>query len=207
MPLFPMFIDIKEKNCVIIGGGKVAYRKARALLEFRPKIKIVSPKFCNEMETLKNEKDMELVKRNFIKEDILEAYMVIAATNDKNVNTLVYEECMKNKIYVNVADQSDKCTFVFPSLVSRGELIIGITTSGLTPLLSKTIREKIENCVPQYFTDVLATYRVLREEIKERVVDPEEKYKALEVALFDLIERYSLEDQNLKQSIDNEINS
>lgn len=149
MPHFPAFINLEGKEVVVIGGGKVAERKIEKLLPFKPSIKVVSPAFTVGIKKLRKEGKVTIVKRKFILSDIRNAFMVIVAVDNIKLQKRIYEYCKKRHILCNAVDSPDFCTFIFPALVVRGDVVIGISTSGTVPALSKNLREYIQKALPR----------------------------------------------------------
>lgn len=164
MPLFPLFIDLNGKKCVVIGGGTVAARKVETLLQFGARLTVVSPEATPGIAEREKEGRVAHVKREYVHGDLEGAFLAIAASSDSSVNAEVYVEASERGIPVNVADDPAKCSFVFPSTVVRGEFSIGIATSGLYPALSRRVREIIDDNIPQdmgKLLELLAGFRSL----------------------------------------------
>ncbi len=181
MNLFPFFVDIQGKTALIIGGGRVAERKAKLLLRFGADILILAPEtsiegtFLSDRpeeggrigrgrtgEEIRKLKEMIhtaggicILKKEFEEEDILLGDFVIAATDSREKNAAVAGACRERKIPVNVADDPDLCTFIFPSLIKRGALSVGITTGGSSPSASRLLRERIEEALPEETEEIL----------------------------------------------------
>lgn len=153
MSVFPLFIDLKNKKCVIIGGGKVATRKVETLIQFEAEIIVVSPEVSEQLQRQIEKGILKHVGRGYCETDIEGAFLVVASTSDRVVNEKIYYDALKQGIFVNVADSPDKCTFIFPSVVKRNDLVVGISTSGSYPVLSKYIRKKIDNMLPENFQE------------------------------------------------------
>ncbi|QGT99049.1 Precorrin-2 oxidase [Candidatus Syntrophocurvum alkaliphilum] len=178
--LFPIFLDLTNKKCVIIGGGKVAERKVNNLLAYGAKITIVSPEIEH---GIKEKVDIGLLtwhKRQFKDKDIKQAYMVYSATNDPVINKRVADLCLAAGILVNAVDDPPNCNFYVPSIVRRNSLVVAISTEGKSPLLAKKLREEFEQIITAEhgeFVDILGN---LREIIKKEVKDIEERKKLFE---------------------------
>jgi len=145
MALFPMFIDLEAKKCVVVGGGKVAARKVETLIAFGAEIIVVSPFLTDRLRELKENGAFTHHEKAYAADDLEGAFLAVAAASDREVNSRVAEDAANRHIFVNVADDLKKCTFVFPAVAKKDGIVIGITTSGILPHLSKMIREKIEN--------------------------------------------------------------
>lgn len=125
---FPFFINIKNKKIYVFGAGKIAFRRVNTLLDFTDKIKVISAEFDDNF--YKINKNVSLIKKNYEYGDCEGAEIVIAATNDKNVNKNIYEECKNKNIFVNTVDCKQRCDFYFPSVINYDDFTIGITSSG-----------------------------------------------------------------------------
>ncbi|MDF2586792.1 MAG: siroheme synthase, N-terminal domain [Anaerocolumna sp.] len=176
MAYFPMFIDLKDKLCVIVGGGIVAYRKITSLLEFEAKVVVIAPEICDEILSLEGK--IRILKRLYETIDIEKATLVIAATNDLNLNKRISNECNDAKIPVNVVDCQKECSFIFPAYLKKGSVTIGVTSSGKSPIISQRIKRDIHKILPDYIEDLVEILGDVREEVKS-VFDTEEKRKKI----------------------------
>lgn len=142
---YPIFLDLKSRPCVVIGGGDVSGRKAATLLEFGADVTIVAPRLS--VVAAKLAEDQKVIWHNkiFEPEDIDGATLVIGATDDESVNREVYDEAKKRSIPVNIVDQPHLCSFIVPALVRRGALTIAVSTSGKSPAVAKRVRKKLES--------------------------------------------------------------
>lgn len=179
MGYFPFYIDIENKNCIVIGGGTVALRKIEKLLPFNPVITVISPKICDEILTLP---EVKIYKRKFKDNDIDNAFMIISATDDKKLNAHIFELCNERNILVNTVDDKEKCGFIFPALVKKKNITVGISTSGKSPLYARFIRENIENLFDDCdeIIEVLNRYRLL---IKSKIKSEKHRKTAFEKLL------------------------
>ena len=146
-PYFPMFIDLSDKNIVVVGGGNIATRRVKTLLSFTRNIRVIAPKVTMEMMELSKAGYVELITRPVKRTDFAMAYMVIAATNDWKLNDEIYRVCKEEGIYVNVADDKSKCDFYFPGIYMKDEVVIGITASGLDHSRAKKVRLAIQEAM------------------------------------------------------------
>jgi precorrin-2 dehydrogenase/sirohydrochlorin ferrochelatase len=176
MPVFPLFIDLKGRKCIIIGGGNVAARKVEILLQFGAHLVVISPKLIPELEAYKEKGAFIHIDRLYCDKDIEGAFLVIAATSDNEANERIYNTAVKLNIFVNVVDDPEKCTFLFPSVIKKDDLVIGVSTSGSFPMLSKALRKKIENIVPMNFDgDLTGVLRQWRERARSNILDTEKR--------------------------------
>lgn len=173
---YPINLNIEGKRCLVIGGGKVAFRKVKALLKTGAIVKVVSPQFIPQFRKLKN---LILVRRTFHIKDIQNIFLVIIATNDSKFNQKISELSKTKSILVNVVDAPKLCNFIVPSVIRRGDLTISISTAGYSPALSKEIREELEKIYPKYFGNFVRALHNARKRILEKVSDSAMRKKLL----------------------------
>ena len=174
MSYFPFFIDIKDKPCLVVGGGTVALRKIEKLLPFGVEITVVSPAFCAEVEGMEG---IQRVQRKFHPADIVGKLFVIGATDDEAVNQQISDLCRAEGTLVNIVDDREKCSFFFPALVKKGEFVAGFSTGGGSPLAAQYIRQKVEDAVPDGFDRVVEVLSSVREQVKAEIPDIRKREK------------------------------
>lgn len=152
MGYFPLFVDLHDKAVVIIGGGQVAARKAKTLLDFTSHITVIAPDICEDLASLPN---AAIQRKPFANADLLGAYLAIAATDNRELNSRIAEFCHANGILVDVADSREDSTFLFPSVVSRGRLTVGISSGGASPTASRYLRHHIGDILPENMEEIL----------------------------------------------------
>ncbi|MEW6410221.1 MAG: bifunctional precorrin-2 dehydrogenase/sirohydrochlorin ferrochelatase [Nitrospirota bacterium] len=145
MKYYSILLDLKGRSAVVVGGGSVAERKVLSLIECSADITVISPDATPVLKELSKQKRIRLLKRDFTTDDLNGALMVIAATSNRKVNTAVSYEAKKRGILVNVVDVPEECSFIVPSVVQRGDLLIAISTSGKSPAMAKKIRVELES--------------------------------------------------------------
>ena len=156
---YPIYLNINTRKCVVIGGGEVAYRKACGLQEAGGDVVVISPEFCRQ---LLEKDDFTLIKKRYEESDIDNAAIVVASTDNEEVNKNVYIDATKRNVPVNVVDQPHFCSFIVPSLIRRGDLCVSISTGGTGPALARNIRISLEDQFgPEYedFTRLLSNMR------------------------------------------------
>ena len=188
---YPLFANLENKLVVVIGGGAVAERKILSLLDYRAKLRIISPELTEALELLVESGICEHERRVYQQGDLLEAWLVVCACADQQTNRQVFEEADKNKIFVNVVDVPEYCSFYVPSIVRRDPLQIAISTAGSSPVLAREIRKELELQYPQYYSLYLQVLAEVREIVKQRVLGDEKDRKPLLEALVasDLLEK------------------
>lgn len=163
---YPVFLHLKNKKCVVVGGGVIAERKVRSLSGTGADITVISPEITTGLEKELKSGWIKHKKRRYRRGDASGAFLVIAATSDESVNRRVYED---SQGLINSVDMPSLCNFIVPSLVSKGPLQIAVSSSGLSPSIAKTIRRDIERHVPKDISNYLIWLKDIREKIKEKM--------------------------------------
>lgn len=202
MAYFPFFIDIQDKHCLVVGGGMVALRKVKVLLQFGVYITVVAPVICKELKELEGtEGKLILLEREFMTTDISQSFFVVAATNDAVVNEAISVLCKQANILVNVADSKEKSNYLFPSILKRGDMVVGTSTSGNSPDVAKWIRTTLETAIPDYVADLSESLGEYRSVIKERIASEEARKKAFKELLYIGMKAEGKVDENMVQQV------
>lgn len=142
---YPVMLNISGKLCVVVGGGPVAARKIKGLLRCGALVRVVSPQVSEEIQSmLKTEPGVEWLNREYELGDLTNSFLVFAATDDRLVNEMICREAKEAGIPVNVADDPESCDFIVPATVRQGDLVIGVSTGGKSPGLSKAIADDLK---------------------------------------------------------------
>ena len=192
MAYFPIFTQIDGKRCLIVGGGKVAARKVHTLLQYGADVVVVAEKVCEEIkEALPEENVFEGVFKyiyenrcnpTFFEKEVHKAFLVVAATSNREENHYIAELCHAYNILVNVADSEAESSFIFPSVVRKGDISIGINSGTGSPTVSKHIRKQIEKAVPDYYADIAVFMGELREYVKANFKEESQRRYILKTA-------------------------
>ncbi len=142
-PYFPMFVDLSEKKVVIVGAGTIAKRRIRSLLQFTNHLVVIAPEVNKELKDLEAEGLLTILKKKYDREDIYDADLVIAATNDSQTNNDIYSVCKCMGIQVNVCSDKNKCDFYFPGIALQDQVVVGVTASGSDHKKARIVVEKI----------------------------------------------------------------
>jgi precorrin-2 dehydrogenase/sirohydrochlorin ferrochelatase len=163
---YPVFLDIKDKKCVVVGGGEVAARKAERLLDCGAKVVVISPKLTPELAALKDKNLIFHITAEYSGDLIDKAALIVGATDDEKTNARISSDARGKGIPVNIVDDPQKCDFILPALVQRGDLAIAVGTGGKSPALARHLREELEATYGseyEIFLNVLGTLRVKME--------------------------------------------
>ncbi len=171
MKYYPAYLDLRERPCVVIGGGGVAERKTLALLEAGAVVTIISPALTPKLHELSDSGKITYIQKQYEEKDLSGEFLVIAATDSAEVNTLVASACRKKHVLVNVAVPPEEGSFIVPSVVERGDLLISISTSGASPALARKIRQDIEQRYGAEYEVFLDKLSAIRKRVLEEVPD------------------------------------
>lgn len=165
---YPLFLKVRGRKCVVVGGGAVAERKAKVLAEDGASVFLVSPRLSTGLKDMVRQGQAQAVERDYRPGDLEGALLAIAATDNTEVNTQVAEDARKLGVLVNVVDDPEHSDFILPSLLRRGALTIAVSTGGESPALAKRIREHLEKEFPQEYASLVSLVSQLRQEIRKR---------------------------------------
>lgn len=172
MDFLPIFLNLKNQPCLLVGGGSVATRKAALLLAAGAKLRIVAPELDGAFELPKN---CEHLQERFTPAHLDGMTIAIAATNDEVVNAEVSREAKLRNIPVNVVDNPKLCSFVMPAILDRSPLLVAFSTGGASPVLARLMRGKLETVIPHTYGRLAAFAERFRQTIKERIKKPEDR--------------------------------
>jgi precorrin-2 dehydrogenase/sirohydrochlorin ferrochelatase len=144
MRYYPVYLDIKGRPCVVVGGGAVAERKVEGLIKAGAAVTVISPKITKKISRLVKKEGVEHLRRGYRAGDLGGYALVVCASSSKAINSAAYGEAAGRNIPVNVVDDPKRCFFIIPSVVDRGGLVVAISTSGKVPLLARTFRVELE---------------------------------------------------------------
>ena len=160
---YPIFLDLKDRSCLVVGGGEVACRKVTGLLEAGACIRVVACDAVGPLEALAKDNRIVLEKRGFVESDLERKHFVIAATDDRALNERISGACDKKGIICNVVDQPDLCSAIIPSVVKKGRLQIAVSTSGASPAMARRIRETLESRFGDEYASALDILSAVRQ--------------------------------------------
>ncbi|MCP3869936.1 MAG: uroporphyrinogen-III C-methyltransferase [Gammaproteobacteria bacterium] len=168
MDFLPVFIDIKGKPCLVAGGGEIAFRKVSLLLRSKARVTVVAPALCSGLELELERGAIEHIARKFRDDDIKDCHLVVAATDDPVVNKQVFEHASNARVLVNVVDQPELCSFIFPSVIDRSPVVAAVSTGGASPVLARLIRANLESLIPSGYGRLAKLAQRYRDRVKER---------------------------------------
>lgn len=179
MAYFPMFVNLKDQPCLVVGGGMVAYRKVKVLLDFEARVVVVGENICDKIyEIVKKSNQLELQKKCFEDADCDNMFMVIAATDDKLLNHHIAEICNSKGIMVNAVDQKEDCSFIFSSYIKEKNLIAAFSSSGNSPVLAQYLKSQEKEILTPFLGELNEYMGKIRKCVIENY-DTEEKRKEI----------------------------
>ncbi|HHZ87745.1 MAG TPA: uroporphyrinogen-III C-methyltransferase [Chromatiales bacterium] len=213
MDFLPIFLSIRERRCLVVGGGEIASRKVALLREADALITVVSPDLTDSLNSLKSSNQLTHIARQFEATDLEGVHLVIAATDDDQVNRLVSELAQARCLPCNVVDSPALCSFVMPSIIDRSPVVIAVSTGGASPILARLLRGKIESIIPTAYGRLAELTRSFRDKVKERFSSVEERRTFWEKVLDGPVTEMVLSGQDeqarttLEEILSNEVDS
>lgn len=198
MKYYPVFLDLKGRRCVVVGGGPVAEGKVQGLREAGARVVVISPTATDPLARWAREGEVEWLARPYRRGDLEGAFLAIAATDDPETNRAVAEEAFARGVLVNVVDTPDLCLFIAPAVVRRGPVTVAVSTGGLSPALARRIRRSMEDpdlCRCLAWAGLADLVGEVRARLRGRNVQvpPERWQEALREEVLDLARRGEVE--------------
>lgn len=165
---YPIFLDLAQRRCLVVGGGTVAERKVQGLLAAKADVVVVSPTLTAALCRWADEGIIAHIARSFREEDVEGCVLVIGTTDRLEVNTHIATTARRRTIWVNIVDSPDLCDFIAPAVIRRGEVQIAISTGGKSPTLAKRLRQGLEALIGPEYGDVADVLGCLRAAIRRR---------------------------------------
>jgi precorrin-2 dehydrogenase / sirohydrochlorin ferrochelatase len=187
---YPAILMLDGRLGVVIGGGAVGERKVRTLLEAGAKVKVITPEATPRLKKLAGDDTIELIERPYQRGDLKGAAVVIASTDERDVNQAIYEEALDEGVPVNVVDDPPHCTFIAPSIVRRGDLMIAISTGGTNPAMAVRIRERLEKEFGPEYEAYFDLIKRLKSEVDQASTQQERAdawYRVVDSNVLDLV--------------------
>lgn len=175
--LFPVFLSLSGKECLVVGGGQVAERKIADLLECEANINVISPTAGDLIRLWSNQGLISWQAREVEESDLDNTFMVFVATNNMHTNQMAVKWCRERGILINAVDDPPNCDFYVPAVVRRNSLVVAISTEGKSPMFARKLREQLEELIGEEYGEFVDFLGEQREYIKQAVTDIEERKK------------------------------
>lgn len=173
MRYYPVNLDIRDRSCLVVGGGRVGARKVRTLVRCGARVTVVSPDVIPAMEALAQERTIDLKHRAYRSSDVSGMFLVIGATDDEQLNRRIHADAEAQNILCNIADRPEICNFILPAIVRRGDFVMAISTAGKSPAFAKHIRERLETEFGPEYGDLLDLMGAIRGRLLAQAHEPE----------------------------------
>ena len=202
MTYYPIFLDLKGKVILVVGGGRVAQRKVEALLDSGAEIRIVSSKLTESLNKLVALRDLDCLNDEFQDKHLEDVFLVIAATDDRELNHRISDIAKKKGLLVNAVDQPSDCNFIVPSIVRQGDLQIAVSTSGKSPALARKLRKQLDKQFGDEYESFLILMGCLRKKILAQGLAQEENSRIFnEIVNSDILDALLRKDRERTRSI------
>jgi precorrin-2 dehydrogenase/sirohydrochlorin ferrochelatase len=179
MTLFPMFLKLEGRSCLVVGAGAVGTPKIESLIEAGASVRVIAPRVNFAVGEWAGSGALTREAREFAASDLDGVFLVIAATSSREVNELIFREARRRNILCNVVDDPEHCDFYYPAVVRRGNLQIAVSTNGLSPALAQRIRRELEGQFGPEYGEWLEQLGKIRRELFASAIDPEERRRLL----------------------------
>ncbi|MFJ7679609.1 NAD(P)-binding protein [Peribacillus sp. NPDC097198] len=191
--MYPITLNLENKKCVIIGGGKIAFFKANPLIKAGAIVTVISPEICEGFQQLQEQGAVHVVRKEVEASDYQEAFLIIAATNSSKVNEEIYKNAHENQL-VNVISNHEMANFHIPATLHRGKLSISVSTNGASPQLAKQIRNDLQEVYDESYEDYLEFLFEARQHIKSSSFSKTEKSRLLKNSI-DVLYKHSVKER------------
>jgi precorrin-2 dehydrogenase/sirohydrochlorin ferrochelatase len=202
MRYYPIFLDLRGRPCVVVGGGEVAERKVSALLRAAAQVRVISPELTARLARLAAQKKISVARRHYRKGDLKRAFLVFAATDDPTTQRAVRADAQAAGTLVNVADDREHSAFLVPASFARGDLHVAISTSGASPALARLLRQQLQARLGREYRAHVRWLREARKKVLKSVPTQKERARMFRklVANLSKIKRQESKIQNLKSA-------
>jgi len=173
MRYYPVNLDVQNRDCLVVGGGSVGERKVKTLLECGARVTVVTTLATERLQALASEGHIDLKTRGYEPSDLKGKFLVIGATDSKEINEKISEDAARRGLLCNIADRPAACSFVLPAIVRQGDLVIAISTSNKSPAVARRIRQTLEKEFGPEYTVLLNLMGAIRQKLLAEAKSPE----------------------------------
>ncbi len=171
-PYYALFLNVRARKCTVVGGGLVALRKVKDLLEHSADITVISPYICKGIDDLFAQGKIRVSKRKYQTGDLKGSYVAVVATGDKGLNKKASKEAKEKKVLLNIVDDPEQSDFIVPSVLHRGDVAIAVSTSGKSPALARKIRTRLETDFDDEYSALAVLISEVRTELQKGGIRP-----------------------------------
>ena len=175
MDYFPVFVKLKDQECLVVGAGEIAARKIELLARANANITVLAEQFSPQVKSLQDAYQLTFIQKRFATADLSHYRLVVSATNDKETNILVAKAANEQNILVNVVDDPELCSFIFPAIIDRSPIIAAVSSGGAAPVLARLLRAKIETIIPPAYGHLAKLAEKFRADVKAHIKVPAQR--------------------------------
>ena len=175
MDYFPVFVKLKDKDCLVVGAGEIAARKIELLARAGAKITVIANQISHHVSNLEGPCKLTLLQKSFAPADVCGFRLVVSATDNKETNELVAKTAEEQNILVNVVDNPDLCSFIFPAIIDRSPVVAAVSSGGAAPVLARLLRAKIETTIPPAYGQLAQLAEKYRNDVKKHIKEPAQR--------------------------------
>lgn len=198
MAYFPMFIELKNMPCLVVGGGKTAVRKVNVLQDFEAEVTVLSEEFLPVFYEMIN---LKLRQKTFEFSDLQGFQLVVAATDDEKLNHVIAHECRQKGIFVNAVDQPSDCSFIFPAYEKEGDVVAAFSSGGKSPVIAQYLKEIMKENIPAALEEAADFLGSIRDTVKDRVEKISERKELYQRLLEYIVETHQLPEEALVEKM------
>ncbi|NLL17445.1 MAG: bifunctional precorrin-2 dehydrogenase/sirohydrochlorin ferrochelatase [Clostridia bacterium] len=206
IPYYAVSLNLVNKKCLVVGGGRVAERKVKSLLDCKAEVVVVSPEVTAGLKQLAEDGIINYRAREYTVDDLNGVFIAISATNCQELNRRVAGDCFARNIPINAVDDPEYCSFIVPAIVRRGDLTISISTGGKSPALAKKIRQELEQQYGNEYATLLQYLGRIREQVLEKVPDQEQREKVFRCLVENHLKLLELIESHQEQILEERVN-
>lgn len=175
MDYFPVFVNLKEQNCLVVGAGEIAARKIELLVRAGAKITVIAKEISAAVLSLQTNHELTILQKSFAPADLRDFRLVVSATDNAEVNKLVTKIANEQNILVNVVDNPDLCSFIFPAIIDRSPIVAAVSSGGAAPVLARLLRAKMEGIIPPAYGQLAQLAEKFRNNVKNHIKEPAQR--------------------------------
>ena len=175
MAYYPVFLELQDRPCLVVGGGEVAQRKVAGLLAASARVTVIAPELTRALQRLLADGDIDCVQREYQEGDLEGFEICMVATDDGAVNAQVFAEGRGRHVWVNASDDATNCDFILPSVIRRGAITIAVSTGGSSPALARRLREELEAYLTEEMPALADLLGEVRSDLRSRGIAPDQE--------------------------------
>jgi len=208
MTNFPIFLKLQDQPCLVVGGGAVAFRKTQQLLTAGAKIIVVAPEIVSSLNKLRKSGQINHHEQSFDEACLQDMKLVIAATDDMQLNNMIAQQAKSKNILVNVVDNPDTSTFIMPSVIDRSPVMVAVSTGGASPILARLLRARLESLIPSSYGKLATLIAQFRNKVKQHYPNIRERRRFWEHVLQGPVAEmlYAGQDKKALSSLEKQLN-